>query len=193
MLCRIVTVLFAVGWAAGCGGSSSTTPPPAPQAAQVSLSMTDAPPAGVTVFSFEVSVTGATLNPGNVDLLAGKGPIRIEVKKLETESAFLSTASVTPGNYTSLNLTFANPELTFQNSTAAALAGCASGSVCEIKPGGMLTSTVNGAFTVTSGTQTGLLVDVNLATLLSATLGVDFSASGAVTATQHTKQAEGEL
>lgn len=193
MLYMILTAFVAIGLVSGCGGSS-TAPPPPPQAAQVSVTMTDAPPAGVAVLSFEVSVTGASLNPGNVDLLAGKGPVRIEVKKLETEAAFLSTAGVAPGNYTSLNLTFANPELTFQNNTAATLAGCAVGQVCEITPPNVsLTATVNGAFNVTTGMQTGLLVDVNLATLLSGTLGVDFGASGAVTVTQKTKQAEGEL
>jgi hypothetical protein len=128
-----------------------------------------------------------------VDLLNGKGPIRIEVKKLETETAFLSTSSVATGNYTSLNLTFANPELTFKNDSGSTLAGCAPGLVCEIKPAGPLTATSNGIFYVTSGTPSGLLVDVNLNTLLSGTLGVDFSSSGAVTVTQQTKQAEGEL
>src|SRR6266446_1645063 len=112
-------------------------------AAAVSVTMTDTPPAGVTLLSFEVSVTGATLNPGSVDLLGGKGPIQIEVKQLETESAFLSTATVPAGAFTSLTLTFANPELTFKNDTGAALAGCAAGAVCEIKPTGTLTSTVN--------------------------------------------------
>src|SRR5713226_7894005 len=63
-------------------------------AAAVSVTITDTPPTGVTLLSFEVSVTGATLNPGGVDLLGGKGPIQIEVKQLETESAFLSTATV---------------------------------------------------------------------------------------------------
>jgi len=61
---------------AGCGGSYNApvmNPGPGAQSAQVSVSLTDAPPAGVTVFTFEVTVTGATLNPGNVDLLAGKG------------------------------------------------------------------------------------------------------------------------
>jgi hypothetical protein len=159
----------------------------------VSVSMTDAPPAGVTVISFEVSLTGATLNPGNADLLGGKGPIRIEVKKLETENAFLSTANVAAGNYTSLNLTFANPELTFLNNTGGTLAGCANGAVCEIKPSGTLTSTVNGTFDVTAGSRSGILVDVNLSALLSGTLGVDFSASGAVSAVQQSKEAEGEL
>src|SRR6266852_1022035 len=158
---------------AGCGGSySAPVIGPGPQSAQVSVSLTDAPPAGVTVLTFEVTVTGATLNPGSADLLAGKGPVRIEVKKLETENAFLSTANIVAGNYTSLNLTFSNPELTFRNDTGATLAGCASGSVCEIKPSGTLTATVNGLFYSTSGSQTGVLVDLNLANLITPSLGV---------------------
>jgi len=195
MLWVALAFVFAIALLAGCGSGSMNSPmPPGPQTAQVSVSMTDAPPAGVTVISFEVSLTGATLNPGNADLLAGKGPIRIEVKKLETEAAFLSTANITAASYTSLNLTFANPELTFMNNTGATLAGCANGAVCEIKPAaGTLTATVNGAFDVTSGTQTGLLVDVNLASLISSTLGVDFTASGAVAVQQQTKKDKGEL
>lgn len=186
-------VAFTVASAVGCGGSSSVTPPPPAQAAQMSISVTDAPPAGVTVFSFEVTVSGASLSPGNVDLLAGKTPPRIEVKKLETESAFLSTLSIPAGTYTSLNLTFANPELTFLNNTGASIAGCANGAVCEIKPSGTLAATVNGNFVVTSGTQSGLLVDLNLASLISSSLGVDFSGANAVSITQQAKQAKGEL
>jgi hypothetical protein len=181
---------------AGCGGSYNApvmNPGPGAQSAQVSVSLTDAPPAGVTVFTFEVTVTGATLNPGNVDLLAGKGPQRIEVKHLETENAFLSTANIAAGNYTSLNLTFSNPELTFRNDTAAMLAGCAPGTVCEIKPSGTLSATVNGIFYSTSGSQTGVLVDLNLANLITPSLGVDFSTATAVTATQQTKDGEGDL
>jgi len=177
----------------GCGGSYTAPPPPGAQAAQMSVSVTDAPPAGVTVLSFEVTVTGASLSPGSVDLLGGKTPPRLEVKNLETESAFLSTLSIPAGTYTGLALTFVNPELTFLNNTGAALAGCAVGAVCEIKPTGTLSSTVSGNFVVTAGTQSGILIDLNLASLLSSTLGVDFSSSGAVSATQQIKQAEGEL
>ena len=164
----------------GCGGGSMNSVAPAPQSSQVSLSMTDAPPAGVSILSFEVSVTGASLNPGNADLLAGKGPIRIEVKNLETDNAFLSTANVAAGTYTSLNLTFTNPEITFMNNTGAALAGCAVNAVCKAEPKGTLTATVNGTFNVTTGTQMGVLVDLNVADIISSTLGVDFSGSGPV-------------
>lgn len=187
LLFLTLALIVAATFNGGCGGSSTMAPPPVPNSAQVSVSMTDAPPAGVTVMSFEVSLTGASLNPGGADLLAGKGPIRIEVKHLETEAAFLSTASVSPGTFSSVNMTFANPELTFQNNTGAVLAGCAVGAVCEIKPTGTLTSTVNfpsPGFTLNASSSAGLLVDVNLNTLLSPALGVDFGASGATSVQQ---------
>jgi len=171
-----------------CNGSNMV-PPPVTGGVPMSLTITDAPPAGVTVLSFEVSVTGATLNPGNVDLLGNRGSVRIEVKRLETEAAFLNTTNVAPGTYTSLNLTFANPELTFKNDTAAVLAGCAVGAVCEIKPTGALTSTFtfpSPGITVAANTPSAIQVDVNPNVILSATLGVDFSQSGAVSAQQFT-------
>lgn len=165
-------------------------------AAVVSVTMTDTPPAGVTLLSFEVSVTGAMLNPGSVDLLGGKGPVQIEVKQLETESAFLNTATVPEGTFTSLTLTFANPELTFKNDTGAALAGCSIGAVCEIKPAGTLTSTVNfpgSGPVIIANSATGIQLDVNPNTILSATLGVDFSLAGAVSVRQLAMKPTGEL
>jgi len=183
---------------AGCGGYSSPSTMPGTQSAKMSLSATDAPPAGVTVFSFEVTLTGATLNgtgiyATNIDLLSGKGPQRIEVKHLETENAFLNLANVTPGTYTALNLTFSNPELTFRNDTATAIAGCAPAAVCEIKPTGTLTATVNGQFNPSMGTTTAVLLDLNLNTLLTQSLGVDFTTAGAVTATQQTMKTGGDM
>jgi len=164
----------------------------------MSLSATDTPPAGVTVFSFEVTLSGATLNgtgiyATNIDLLAGRGPQRIEVKHLETENAFLNLTNVTPGTYTTLNLTFSNPELTFRNDTGATLAGCAPAAICEIKPTGTLTASVNGQFNPSMGTQTGVLLDLNLNTLLTQSLGVDFSTAGAVSATQQTTNTGGAM
>jgi hypothetical protein len=170
----------------GCDGSGNMmSPPPAAQSAQVSVSVIDAPPAGVTVLSFEVSVTGAALSPGNVNLLAGKGPIRIEVKKLETDTAFLSTPTIPSGDYSSLNLTFANLELTFRNDSGGTLAGCAAGNVCEIMPSGPLSSMVNGPFAIT--------FDLNLASLVTQSLGVDFSSAGAVSVSQQAVEPECNL
>jgi Domain of unknown function (DUF5666)/Domain of unknown function (DUF4382) len=194
---RVLFSMFAIAlsfvFLASCGKYSPMNPRNDHNAALVSLSMTDAPPAGVTILSFEVSLTGATLSPGNADLLGGKSPIRIELKNLETEAAFLSTASIPAGNYSTLNLTFANPEITFQNNTGATLAGCAPNAVCQIEPTAVLAATVNGPFNVSANTQSGLLVDVNLATVVSNTLAVDFSSPSAVTAQPQVGENNGEL
>jgi Domain of unknown function (DUF5666) len=174
----------------------TVTPSAPPAASAVSVTITDTPPAGVTLLSFKVNVTGATLNPGSVDLLAGKGPIQIQVKQIETESAFLSTATVTPGTFTSLTLTLANPDLTFKNDTGAALAGCTASAVCETKPTGKLTSTANfpgSGIVIMANSPTGIQVDVNPGTILNATLGVDFSLAGAVSVQQLSMTPAGEL
>jgi len=160
--------------------------------------MRDDPPAGVDVISFEVNVIGATLGPNGPDLLAGKGPIEIEVKRLEVETAFLSTANVpvNSGPFSSLSLIFANPELTFQNNTKppVTIAGCAPGAVCQVKPTGTLTAnvTLNPALTISANNPTGMQVDVNLTKLLSNSLGVDFS-NGSISVTQSQVQPGGEL
>ncbi len=193
VLFSIFAVALSLAFLASCGKYSPMNPRNDHNAALVSLSMTDAPPAGVTILSFEVSLTGATLNPGNADLLGGKSPIRIELKNLETEAAFLSTASIPAGNYSTLNLNFANPELTFQNNTGATLAGCAPNAVCQIEPTAVLAATVNGPFNVSANTQSGLLVDVNLATVVSNSLAVDFSSPSAVTAQPQAGENNGEL
>src|SRR5207253_10600246 len=98
--------------------------------------------------------------------------------------------------FTSLTLTFVNPGLTFKNDTGAALAGCAVAAVCEIEPTGTLTSTVSfpgSGIVIMANSPTGIQVDVNPNTILSATLGVDFSLAGAVSAQQITVKPGGEL
>src|SRR3989441_172274 len=193
--------LLVLALVAGCGGSSSSSLPGGgggATTAPFSLTMRDDPPAGVDMISFEVNVIGATLGPNGPDLLAGKGPIEIEVKRLEVETAFLSTANVpvNSGSFSSLSLIFANPELTFQNNTKppVTIAGCAPGAVCQIKPTGTLTAnvTLNPALTISANNPTGMQVDVNLAKLLSNSLGVDFS-NGSITITQSQVQPGGEL
>ena len=172
---------------AGCGTSKSFTPSTPLGASAVSLTIKDTPPTNVDVISFEVTVSGAALNPGNIDLLGATGSQDIDVKKLQVEKAFLSTTSVpaTSGPFQSLTLTFANPRLTIMNGTANTLAGCAPGAVCRISPSGTLVATVNfnPALSLTANNSVGLLVDLNLNTILTSALAVDFSAPNAVSVT----------
>jgi len=167
---------------AGCGGRRSGaggggTPS---GIAPVVLAVTDTPPTTVTFLAAEVTLTGATLNPGNVSLLSSASTI--ELTRLQTDMAYLGTTNVAQGNYTSVTLTFANPSLTIENDTGSIIGACAVGAVCTIAPQAtnLSTTLTLPSFTATANTAAGLLVDVNLENLLSATLGADFNAATTV-------------
>jgi hypothetical protein len=149
----------------------------------VVLAMTDSPPSSVSILSAKVTLTGATLSPGSVSLFSGSDTV--ELTRLQTDVAYIATASNVPaGNFTSLTLTFANPSLTIENDTASAIGTCAVGSICTMAPtttANLSTTVPLTAFSIASSTTTGLLIDVNLENLLSATLGADFSAGTSVT------------
>jgi hypothetical protein len=180
--------ILALGAAlAGCSGHSTgsfggtVTPSGTPMA----LLMTDSPPTGVTVLSFEVTVSSATLEPGNVSLLSG--PATAEITRLQTETISLSTTNVNPASYTTLVLTFLNPTLTFENNTGATITAggiaCTAGSVCTVSPTAAnqtTTLTLPSLFAVSASAPQALLVDLNLANLFSSTLGADFSAGSSV-------------
>jgi Domain of unknown function (DUF5666)/Domain of unknown function (DUF4382) len=173
----------------GCGGSASsmmTTPPAGTsQTSAVTLTVTDAPPTGVTVLSFEVTVNSAVLNPGNVQLITN--PHRIEVKQLETDSAFLSTMNVPAGTYQSITINVTNPELTVMNQSGAAIGNCANNSACHLEPAAAGNVTFSGSpfpVVLMGGSPTGFQVDLNVANLISGTLGVNFNASGAINVAQ---------
>src|SRR5713101_9883131 len=93
--------LLVVAVLAGCSGGSMKISSGGAGTAPLSLSMTDTPPANVTVLTFEVTITGAVLhsNTGKPDVSLVSAPIQIEVKRLETEAAFLSTVNVPADTY----------------------------------------------------------------------------------------------
>jgi hypothetical protein len=135
-------ILFVVTVLAGCGGSLSSIQTPAgTNMAQVSLTIHDNPPMGVTVLSFEIEVTGAALQPSDsssqpVSMLSE--PQDIELEHLQTQSALLASRSVPTGTYSGLMVAFANPRMTIQNQTGAALTlgtqTCSDQQVCEFVP-----------------------------------------------------------
>jgi len=164
------------GFSSGGGGSGSGTAP-------VVLTMTDTPPTNVSILSAEVTLTGATLNPGSVSVFSGS--TTLELTRLQTDIAFISTTLVPPGSYTGLTLTFSNPMLTFENDTTSPIVAgvgsptptCATGAICTIQlVATNLTTiiTLSPTMTVSATSGAGLLADVNLNNLLSATLGADF-------------------
>lgn len=164
----------------GCGGSQ-TTQPLAPRS--VSLSIRDNPPSGVSVLSFEVAVIGASLQPSDtskspVSLVSS--PIEVELTQLETEKALLSAVNAPEGTYSSISLTFANPELTILNQSGQQITMgtqiCLNGQVCEFKSSLNQSSvTVSSApfpVTISASSPIGLVVDFDLNTSIQNNLSV---------------------
>lgn len=102
---------------AGCGGANTTTSQPANTGAG-SSSLTvfggDAPLCDVV--SFTVMITNATLTPEGggapVTVISSTNPVSVDFAALMDFFTVLDLASVPPGNYSSITLTLATPQLT---------------------------------------------------------------------------------
>jgi len=180
--CTIVLLLSCVSLASCGGRGGHMGGPPPPGTAPVVLTMTDTPPTNVTILSAEVTLTGVTLNPGNVPVFSGSRTL--ELTRLQTDIAYIGTTLIPPGSYNgTITVTFSNPTLTIENDTANSLATggsnppCAPAAICTIHSVATnlsTTITLSPVFTVSATSGGALLVDVNLDNLLSATLGADF-------------------
>ena len=177
---------------AGCGSNmTSSTFTPSAGTVPVSITMTDDPPAGVTVLFFQVDLTDATLTPATglpVSLLSNNTPIQIDVTQLQALSAFLSTADIAAGKYNSLSLTFASPQLVIFNRSDASIAStCAVGSVCQLTPAfdnnsSTLTFTSSPfPVTISANSPLGFLIDFHLNTVIQSDLSVNLGVTGGVT------------
>ena len=181
-LAFLASVLSFAALAAGCGAGAQSTPPPlAPRS--VSLSIRDNPPAGVSVLSFEINVTGASLQPSDTSKPAVPlvtSPIEVELTQLETEKALLDAVNAPDGSYSSISLMFANPELTISNQSGQPITmgtqTCASGQVCEFKPSlnqsSVTISSTPFPVTISAGAPIGLVVDFDLNSSIQNNLSV---------------------
>ena len=178
--------------AGGSNGGNGTSP--------LILTFHDTPPSGITLTSFEVTITGAVLQPGNVSLLST--PQTIELTQLQTNSVFLSTTKVAAATYTSLQITYANPQFTFLNDSGVSVTvggqTCNAGASCLVATPTVttLTNTLSAtsvppfpSLSVSSTNQTLLEFDVNLNNVIQPSFSLDFSKSGAVSLTQSTAAA----
>ena len=107
----------------GCGGSGSgaapaaSAPPPAATTGTISLVVQDTPSPKLTVLSFQVQITAATLQPGNLSILPK--PVTVDLAQLVSDTAFLSSTVVGSTTFTSMTMTFANPQVTIANNSGA--------------------------------------------------------------------------
>jgi hypothetical protein len=173
--------ILVVGFLAGCGGGGSTPTPvttPTAETGTVNLVVSDTPSTKYTVLSFQIQITGAVLQPGNVSLLPK--PVTVDLAQLVSDTSFLSSTVIGSATYTSMTMTFANPEVTIVNNSGAAITTatqtCASGAVCTFAPklnSGSVTISA-GVFpvTVAASSTTGLSLDLSIPDLLQSDLSV---------------------
>lgn len=165
-------VLLTVGLLFACGGSMS--PMQVNNGVPMSVTVGDMPPSGVAVLFFEASITGASLQPSDskkpaVSVLTN--PVEVEFGHLQTDTAFLSLAKVTPDTYSSLTLTFGNAEMTIVN-RGAAIGSCLKNSVCQLTP------SFSTSMVTLSGMPFPITMDMNSVVGIKLDLNVNSSVQG---------------
>jgi hypothetical protein len=102
----------------GCGGStsSSTSASTTAENGQVFVSGTDAPLSSVV--SFQVDITGMTVSDGvNAPISVLNGTQTVDFARLDGLHTLLDLNTIPAGTYTSVNMTFANPQIVYMNVT----------------------------------------------------------------------------
>jgi hypothetical protein len=183
-LCLLSTSIFLNG----CGGGAATISPTAPAATQgtVNFVVTDTPPTAITVLAFQLQITSAVLQPGNISILPR--PVTVDLSQLATDTGLLASSVIDSGTYTSLTIAYANPKITIMNRRSAAItvAGttCASGETCTFTPAlNEASVTISNAvfpLTVTGSSTTGLNLDLSIPDLLQSDLSVTFANGSSV-------------
>ncbi|HKV64342.1 MAG TPA: DUF5666 domain-containing protein [Candidatus Acidoferrum sp.] len=146
----------------------------------MSITIGDTPPNGVAVLFFETLITGASLQPSEsskpaVSVL--QTPVEVEFGHLQTDTAFLSLANVTPGTYSGLTLTFGTAAITIVNHSGAAIGSCANNSVCELSPKfNPSTAMVSGTsfpLTISDNSMVGMQLDFNVNSSVQSDLSIN--------------------
>lgn len=181
-----------------CSGPVGGNVPPPPGTANFTLTVTDAPPSGVSFLSFNVPISSVSLTSSTgtvVNVLSPASPIVLDMIRLQSDSAALGTVQIPTDTYTKLNITIGVVNTTFSNNTGATLAGCAVGDVCFFNSGtpGMQTITFASPVTISGSTNVGLNVDFNLNNVVTSAggLAIDFTQANVLTVS--TPQLTGNL
>lgn len=170
----------------GCGsGSIATTSSPTGNAT-FNLVVTDTPPTNVTVLSFQVQITGAVLQPGNVSVLPR--PVTVDLAQLATDTSFLASTVIGSATYTSLTITLANPQVTLMNNTSGTLTAagqsCIAGAICTfslaLNNASVTISSGVLPLSVTANSSTGLNLDLSIPDLLQSDLSITLANGSSV-------------
>jgi hypothetical protein len=161
----LCAVVLAAALMIGCGsnGSSPSVTESTPQTGQVVTFGTDAPICDVE--SFVATITAASLvseeGGAPVPLITSASPATVDFARLTDFTNIFSTASVTTGSYSQLQLTLSNPQL-YAINTAGGPPPTATTIPVTLTATSFTLSINNGPLVVSGSTTSGLLVDLNL-------------------------------
>ena len=170
--------------------------------ANVTLTLFDAPPAGVDFVSFNVPVTAVTLTPqtgGPVNVFSPTSPSIFEITHLQSDSTLLGTFQIPSGTYTAMNVLIGSPFALFANSSTSTFSGCAPTTVCNLSGGAtQISITFTTPLTLSANQNIGLGLEFNLANAVTSTansITIDMTKANVVTVVPlpRTAQASGTL
>lgn len=101
----------------GCNAGSMNTTPPPPQMGNVFSIGTDAPASLPSVVSFQVLITGVTVNNSGGSLSVLTNPVSMDFAKLDGLHDLIDLDSVPLGTYTSVTITGSTPVIGFLDTT----------------------------------------------------------------------------
>jgi hypothetical protein len=165
--------------------------------ANVTITLFDTPPAGVTVLSFSLPIVGISLTPssGSPVSISPTSVVPKELTRLQTDSTTVVTAAKVPaGTYTSINVTlgpssgvFVNANPNHSTITGSGNVSCVFGQVCNLPAGAAATVNIPLSLTLTNNQNQWIGLDVNLNNAIITTnttvISVDFTQPKVFTAT----------
>lgn len=101
----------------GCNAGSMNTTPPPPQMGNVFSIGTDAPASLPSVVSFQVLITGVTVNNSGGSLSVLTNPVSMDFAKLDGLHDLIDLDRVPLGTYTSVTITGSTPVIGFLDTT----------------------------------------------------------------------------
>jgi len=183
-----ILLVLAVFLLNSCSGLPGGTTTPPPGNANFTVTVTDAPPTGVSFVSFNVPITSASLTSSTgaiVNVVTPSTPILLDMIRLQSDSAALGTFQIPADTYTKLTITLGVVNATFANTTSATVGSCVAGDVCFLNSGtpGAQIITFASPITVIGNANVGLNVDFNLNNAVTTANGVtiDFTQANILT------------
>src|SRR5256885_31639 len=173
-----ILLVLAVFLLNSCSGlPNGTTTPPPPGTANFTVTVTDAPPSGVSFISFNVPITSVSLTSSTgstVNVLSPTPSIVLDMIRLQSDSAALGTVQIPADTYTKLTITLGVVNATFANTTSATIGTCVAGDVCFLNSGTPAAQIITFAspITVVGNSNVGINVDFNLNNAVTTANGV---------------------